>query len=147
MTYQIPQYKCRLVRDGALERPYVSSFNQAKEILFELLADLPHEEIHALFLDGCNQIVGSVCVSQGGLHGAAINASDVFRPAIVAGASGIILSHNHPSGDPTPSVSDLLLTKKLIQAGELLGIQLLDHIIVCPETRRSSSVVDALDGK
>jgi DNA repair protein RadC len=142
--YRIPKYKCRLVRDGGTSMPSAASFAQAEQVLFKLLANLPHEELHVLFLDGQNKIVGSACVSQGGLHGCAVSSREVFRPAIVAGASAIILSHNHPSGDPTPSSEDILMTKAIVSCGEMLGIPVLDHIVVCPEAGRSRSIIDAI---
>jgi DNA repair protein RadC len=146
VKYAIPQYRCRLVRDGAAidAAPYAVNAERAAEICFELLKDLPVEEVHVLYLNGRSQVIGTERVSVGGLHGCAISAREVFRGAILANAIAIILAHNHPSGDPTPSSDDILMTKGAQEAGYLLGIPLIDHIVVCPETRKFSSVMELL---
>jgi len=69
-------------------------------------------------------------VSRGSLNGSIVEPREVFRFAVMAGAAGVILAHNHPSGDPTPSAEDITITKRLIKAGELLGINVLDHVII-----------------
>jgi DNA repair protein RadC len=74
--------------------------------------------------------VGTQLVYQGGINATAIRLADCFREAVARGAAAIILCHNHPSGDPTPSAEDVLLTRDASRVGDLLGIELLDHIVV-----------------
>lgn len=94
------------------------------------MAGLEHEVVIAIALDGKNRLLAEFEVARGGKHGAALTPSDVLRPVIRVGASAMLLLHNHPSGDPTPSSEDLTLTRALRQAGGVVGIPLLDHIIV-----------------
>lgn len=84
----------------------------------------------ALYLNARNQLIHRETVSIGTLNASLVHPREVFQPAIVHSAAGIILIHNHPSGDTKPSEDDLGLTKKLIQAGEILGIEILDHIVL-----------------
>ena len=94
------------------------------------LAGLEHEVVIAIAVDGQNRLLGEFEVARGGRHGAAVTAADVLRPVIRAGASALILIHNHPSGDPTPSADDIQMTKALRNAALIVGIPLLDHIVV-----------------
>ncbi len=86
------------------------------------------ESVILLGVDGKNRLIGVVEVSRGGAHGTALSPGDVLRPALVMGASAILLSHNHPSGDPTPSHEDRQMTRALRQACEIVGVYLLDHL-------------------
>lgn len=95
------------------------------------------EEMWVLMLNVKCKIIGASMVSRGGISSSAADPREVFRPAIVAGAYAVILAHNHPSGDPTPSGGDLTVTKRLKEAGEILGVQVLDHIIVGDNTYHS----------
>ena len=88
------------------------------------------EEFHVLLLDAKNQIVADECVTVGLMDRALAHAREVFRTAIRIGCLRVILAHNHPSGDPRPSPMDESLTKTLVNAGELLDIAVLDHIIL-----------------
>ena len=83
-----------------------------------------------LMLNTRGEILGNVRIGIGDLTGTIIHPRDVFREAISHNAAGVVLIHNHPSGDPTPSVEDKLLTKRLSEAGRLIGILLVDHIII-----------------
>jgi DNA repair protein RadC len=96
----------------------------------ERLGGLEHEVVVAVALDGQQCVLGEFEVARGGRHGAALTAADVFRPVIRAAATAVILVHNHPSGDPSPSSEDVHMTKALRNAGIVVGIPLLDHIIV-----------------
>lgn len=135
MSYKIPVYKCRLVRDGAVTVKHLiaDSAEASAEILSECLRGLPHEEMRVLLLNGKAEVIGVVTVAQGGSHSCAVSAADIFRPAIVSGAGAIIVGHNHPSGDPTPSDDDVEMTAHLVRFGSELGVAVLDHIICCPE--------------
>jgi len=95
-----------------------------------LLADLPHEEFWVLFLNKANMVIGKERVSTGGVDGAIADAKIIFKTALEKLASSIILCHNHPSGNLSPSKADIALTTKIKQAGENLDIKVLDHIIV-----------------
>ena len=103
---------------------------------------LPHEEIHMLMLNGKQRPIGMVRVAQGGLHGAAITARDILRPAIAAGATAFLIAHNHPSGDPKPSDDDIVMTRHIAKATEVVGVGFLDHLIVCPERGSWSSILE-----
>lgn len=94
------------------------------------------EEIFAILtLDTKNKITGVFKVSTGSLSASIVHPREVFKRALLQNASAIILLHNHPSGDPKPSTEDIDITKRLIEAGEILGIKILDHIIIGDETR------------
>lgn len=94
------------------------------------LIDLAQEQLRVVLLDAKNHLLGMTLVYQGGRNAAVIRLADCFREAVRAGAEAIILVHNHPSGDPTPSAADVHLTKEASQAGNLLGIDVVDHIVV-----------------
>ena len=88
------------------------------------------EHFLVLLLNARHEVMGQETVSIGSLNASIVHPREVFRPAVVASAAATVLVHNHPSGDPEPSEEDLSITKRLVEAGELLGIQVLDHVIV-----------------
>ena len=90
---------------------------------------IDREQFLAVILDGRNQVVRFNLVAVGTLTSALVHPREVFKAAILANAAAIILIHNHPSGDPEPSAEDKALTTRLAQAGELIGIRILDHIV------------------
>ena len=94
------------------------------------LPQLEHEVFYALLLDGKNRVQGEVLVSEGSLTAALVHPREVFAPAIRAAAAAVILVHNHPSGDPTPSAEDRAITERLRQVGELVGIRVPDHVVI-----------------
>lgn len=94
------------------------------------LRDLDQEEFHALLLNTQHRVVREVFVTRGILDASLIHPREVFRPAVAAGAAAVILVHNHPSGDPSPSAEDRAVTRQLAGAGRTLGIPVLDHVIV-----------------
>jgi len=83
-----------------------------------------------LCLDAKHALRSARRIARGGLHGCALRPADVLRPALEDAASGIVIVHNHPSGDPTPSAADIEMTRALIDACQILGLHLLDHVIV-----------------
>jgi DNA repair protein RadC len=97
------------------------------------LVPLDHEEVWLLCLDGRNSMRSSRRVAQGGLHSCALTAKDILRPALRDGASGIVLVHNHPSGDPTPSDADISMTSEVDIACAAIGLPLLDHVVIGSE--------------
>ncbi len=108
----------------------LASADKVAAVYTERLGNLRHEVVLAAAVDGRNHFIEEHTLAMGGAHGAALTARDVFRPLIRAGASGVILVHNHPSGDPKPSREDIAMTRVIAEAGSVLGVELLDHIIV-----------------
>ena len=91
---------------------------------------LAQEQVRVLLLDRRNRVVGQRVIYQGNAYSSVVRPAEVLRPAVVAAVPHIILAHNHPSGDATPSNDDVEVTKALAEAAELLGIELLDHIVI-----------------
>lgn len=112
------------------ERDAVMSFDAVVAWARPRLATLEHEEVWLLTLDGRNGLLGAARIAQGGMHGCALTPRDVLRPAMREGGSAIVLIHNHPSGDPTPSLEDARMTEALALACDVVGIELLDHVVV-----------------
>jgi DNA repair protein RadC len=94
------------------------------------LADAQVESFGVLLLDARNRLLGDDVLSSGGWSASVVRPREVFRRALLAGAPALILYHNHPSGDPAPSREDIQITRQLVDAGQLLGIKVLDHLIV-----------------
>src|SRR5471032_2956926 len=94
------------------------------------LGDLAQEQLRVVCLDTKNRVLATALVYQGGLNATVIRLADCFREAVRLGAAAIVLVHNHPSGDPTPSPEDVRLTADAGQAGDLLGVELLDHVVI-----------------
>ncbi len=94
------------------------------------LRDVPQEEFHALLLNTRHRVLREVLVTRGTLDSALIHPREVFRPAVGEGAASVILVHNHPSGDPTPSAEDRAVTRQLAEAGRAVGIPVLDHVVI-----------------
>lgn len=92
--------------------------------------DLRVEQFRVILLDGKHRIMREEMVSQGTLTSSPVHPREVFAPAVRHSCAAVVLAHNHPSGDPTPSADDLEITRRLVAAGELLGIRVLDHVIV-----------------
>lgn len=101
------------------------------DALYAEFEGLAHEEFWVLFLDRSNQVIRKHNISKGGVSGTVVDAKLIFKSAIENLASGIILCHNHPSGNLKASEEDLRLTKRLVEAGRLLEINVLDHLIFC----------------
>lgn len=112
------------------KRTKINSSQLAYEMVYDVLADLPHEEFWVLLLNRANQLIDKVNISKGGVSGTVADAKLIFKPAIERLASGIIVCHNHPSGNLKASEADLRLTKKVVEAGKTLDIMVLDHLIV-----------------
>jgi DNA repair protein RadC len=111
-------------------RPSIATSAVAHELLRERLAELPHEEFWLLLLDRGNRLLERLAVSRGGLHGTVADPKVIFKCALDHRASGIILGHNHPSGQLRPSEEDIRLTRKLVEGGRLLDIGVQDHLII-----------------
>ncbi len=112
------------------EKPRITGSRDVFEILKAHLLDIPHEEFWILLLNRANRVIKKHQISQGGVSGTVADPKIIFKVALGELASGIILAHNHPSGNLTASQADIELTKKLKEAGKLLEIQVLDHVII-----------------
>ena len=124
----------------------VFSPSEAAPVIRALLNNKVSEHFVVLLLDVKNRVLGFDPVSKGGISGCVVLPADVFRGAIIGGASNVILGHNHPSGDPAPSAEDIALTKRLVEAGKILGIRVIDHIIVGEQGFFAFSDKDMLGG-
>ena len=112
------------------KRPKISGMDDVIKTVKPMIADQNKEFFIALYLNTKNGIIKQEVVSVGSLSANVVHPREVFRTACVVSASSIIVAHNHPSGDPAPSREDIELTKKLAEAGKIMGIELLDHVIL-----------------
>ena len=108
----------------------ISTPADAANLVMLDLAYLDTEQTRILLLDARGQVIEKVSLYQGTAVSSVLRAAEVFRPAIIRNCPGLILCHNHPSGDPTPSPDDLETTRRLVEAGRILDIELVDHIII-----------------
>lgn len=115
------------------ERPAVQSPQDAFDILNAFLSPLDHEELWILGLDTRNRVMNLTKLYQGSVNSSQVRIAEVFRQAINDNSPSIIIAHNHPSGDPTPSPDDVTVTRSIVQAGKLLDINVLDRLIVARE--------------
>jgi DNA repair protein RadC len=120
----------RLVASDPQERPKIRSPRDVYDLLGPSLRDEGREHFIALLLDTKNGVLRQKTVSVGDLSSAVVHPREVFLEAVRHSAASMIVAHNHPSGDPTPSSEDIAVTRRLQEAGELLGIAILDHIII-----------------
>lgn len=95
-----------------------------------LMRDLKKEVFKVALLDGANKLIRDITVSEGTLNTSVVHPREVFRDALIEATAGVVLIHNHPSGDPTPSEDDIKITKQLVEAGKIFGIKVFDHIII-----------------
>ncbi len=116
----------------ALHQKQAALLLSPAEVFAELKDIIPLKKEHCLvfYLDTVHQIIKREVVAIGILNASLIHPREIFEPAVRQVAAEIIIAHNHPSGDPTPSENDIILTKRLAEAGQILGITLLDHVIV-----------------
>lgn len=110
-------------------RPYIRSSADARRLLEESMRHLEKEHFLTILLDSKNRVLGVEVVSVGSLDEAVVHPREVFKAGVRRSAAALMLAHNHPSGDPTPSAEDLAVTARLIEAGRILGIDVLDHLI------------------
>lgn len=112
------------------ERPVIQSPEDAAALLLYEMGALEQEHLRVLLLDTRNRVLRTVELYRGSLNSSMIRIGEIFREAIRANAAAIIVAHNHPSGDPTPSPEDVRVTKAIVESGELLDIEVLDHLII-----------------
>jgi len=123
-------------RKGA-DRPLFKRSSDVAGHYLPLMRDLRKEVFKVLLLNRANRFIKEAFISEGTLDASVVHPRDVFREALLEPAAAIILIHNHPSGNPSPSDEDLRITKQLVEAGRLLGIKVYDHIILAGESYRS----------
>lgn len=124
----------RLSRERVTEKVTVNSPEDAAALIQYEMGGLDHEEIWTLLLDTRNRLIEIRHVYIGSLNSAFARSGELFKPAILNNAAGMILVHNHPSGDPNPSPDDISMTRNLVQAGKLLDIDLVDHLVITPDS-------------
>lgn len=112
-------------------QPQITSSENVYQIFHPVLADLRHEEVWVLLLNRANKVLKKIQVSKGGVTGTVVDIRMIMKEAVDSLASAMILCHNHPSGNPNPSGDDDSITKRLKEAGYIMDVRLLDHIIVC----------------
>lgn len=112
------------------ERPQVKSPADVAHLLLAEMSLLEQEEMRVLMLDSKNRLLASSRVYIGNLNTTLVRVAELFREAIRENAAALILVHNHPSGDPTPSSDDVAITREIIQAGKLLGLEVVDHLVI-----------------
>jgi DNA repair protein RadC len=120
----------RLQRSTLLDRPQIKTPQDAAQLVLHDMGLLEQEEVRTVMLDTRNRVLGTTTVYRGSLNSASIRLAELFKAAIRANAAGLILCHNHPSGDCAPSASDIQVTREVIKAGKLLEIDIVDHLII-----------------
>jgi DNA repair protein RadC len=128
----LPVYRVQLVHETVIpaNRPQLGSSADAARLLRQFLRQVDREHFVVLLVDRKNRLIGIHTVSVGSLTASVVHPREVFKVAILSNAAAILCGHNHPSGDPQPSGEDHGLTRRLVQAGAILGIDVLDHVII-----------------
>lgn len=120
----------RLAREGPVERLRIRGPSDVHDRCAPTMRDLLYEEFRVLLLNAQHAVLREHPVTRGTLDASLVHPREVFRAAIAESAAAVILVHNHPSGDPTPSAEDREVTRQLVEAGRILGIPVLDHVVV-----------------
>ena len=120
----------RTLTRAARERVQITSPRVAAEILLPIYGNRPVEQFGVMLLDTKHRVLRTTVLSIGTLDASIVHPREVFREATLAGAAALVLFHNHPSGDPQPSEEDVKLTERLVAAGVLMGIHVIDHVIL-----------------
>lgn len=113
--------------------PVISGPETVYNLLFPKLKKEHREHFIALYLSTRNRVIAQETISVGSLNASIVHPREVFRPALLHAAAALILAHNHPSGDPEPSQEDADITRRMHEAGKLLGIELLDHVVLAAD--------------
>lgn len=127
----------RIQSQKGVAKPALKRSSDVANHYLPLLRDLRKEVFKVLLLNRANRVIREVLVSEGTLDASIVHPREVFREALLEPAAGVILIHNHPSGNPAPSEEDLKITRQLVEAGRLLGIKVHDHLILAGESYRS----------
>jgi len=120
----------RIHASSYTEKPVIQNPQNVVSLIMPKLRFLKQEVFGAVLLDIKNKVIAAPIISKGGLNSSIVHPREVFKIAIKRSSASIILYHNHPSGEPCPSQDDIKITKRLIEAGEIIGIKILDHIII-----------------
>ncbi|MBP6473377.1 MAG: DNA repair protein RadC [Chloroflexi bacterium] len=120
----------RMVSEPQDERPRVASPADAANLVMSEMMSLEQEHLRVLLLDTRNRVLGAPTVYIGSLNTSVVRVGELFRAAIRANAAAVIVIHNHPSGDPSPSPEDVNVTRQLVRAGKLVDIEVLDHVVI-----------------
>ena len=144
--YRLPVVRLSLVREGSVgsETRTIHTPQDAAEIARAIIGDRDREHLVAFLLDVRHRVVAVHTVSVGFLDSAPVHPRELFKAAILCNAAAVIIAHNHPSGDLGRSPADETITRRLAEAGRLLGIPLLDHIIVTADDFVSLRTVGAM---
>lgn len=132
------------VSEATPTRPRIREPRDTVHLMGAQLRDLKHEEFHLILLDTRSRVLRTVLITKGLLDSSLVAPREVFRAAILDAAAGIILIHNHPSGDPTPSAEDRAVTRQLVNAGTLLDIPVYDHVIIAGDRYTSFATAGLL---
>ena len=124
------RYQVDFQPERPADRPQINSPQDVFNLLGPEMSALAQEQLRVLLLNTRNQVMAQRIVYQGNVNSSIVRPAEVFRAAIIDSAPSIIISHNHPSGDPTPSPEDVSITRDLVAGGKLLGIDVLDHIVI-----------------
>lgn len=144
MGKRINIYSVTLVKESAkiydLDTAVIRGPQDARDVIVKVLdmENLPNEHFVMLSLNTKNKVVGVHTIFVGSLNSSIVHPREIFQRALLNNSASIVVFHNHPSGDPTPSREDIEVTKRLEQAGEIIGIEVLDHIIIGDEGRYTS---------
>ncbi len=117
-----------------LERTEVRTYTDVSKIMQPIIGDLPHEEFWVMFLNRSNRVIDKVLISSGGVSGTTVDVRIIMKKAIERLASSLILVHNHPSGNLTPSAEDKNLTQRIADAAKFFGINVVDHVIIADKS-------------
>jgi len=120
----------RLKLEERKENPPINSPDDAADLVMYEMSVLEQEELRVILLDTRNRMIDTITVYKGSLNSSQVRVGELFKEAIRRNAAGVIIIHNHPSGDPTPSPDDVTITRAIIQAGKLLDIDVLDHLVI-----------------
>ena len=120
----------RLMASAPEERSMVSSPADAANLLMSEMMFLEQEHLRLILLDTRNRVLQTPTIYVGSLNTSVVRVSELFRAALKANAAAMIVAHNHPSGDPAPSPEDIQVTRKLVEAGKLMNLEVLDHIVI-----------------
>ncbi|MEK4863932.1 MULTISPECIES: RadC family protein [Bacillus] len=128
--------RLKMVKEGSLlyKERRIKSPEDANVLLKQFLGEADREYFIVLCLDTKNQPTAINVCHIGSLNASIVHPREVLKPAIISNAASIIVAHNHPSNDPTPSREDIEVTKRLAEAGKIIGVELLDHVIVCSDS-------------
>ncbi len=126
MRYEVETQPERTTKD----LPSINTPHDVHDLLGKEMSALAQEQLRVLLLDRRNRVLGQRTVYQGNVFSSVVRAAEVFRAAVVESLPAVVMAHNHPSGDASPSPEDVSITRDLAKAGKLLGIELLDHVVI-----------------